>query len=136
MNRVILVVTVMFLSNFCIGQKLHKGNLVGVHVINITLNPDVTMEQFKSFYISEAIPAFEKHFHAKGYFLEGIRGQNKDSIAVIWLFESVKHRDMYFNEDGSFNELGKSTIEKLDSITKKMEKYGSYSTNYTDWIIQ
>lgn len=136
MKRVLLVLTIMFLSNLCIGQKLQKGNLLGVHVINITLNPGVTMEQFKSFYISEAIPAFEKHFPLKGYFLDGIRGQNKDSIGVVWLFESAKQRDKYFNEDGSFSELGKSALEKLDPVTKKMEKYGSYTTQYTDWIIQ
>jgi len=138
MKKLILTAAaLLLLAGTTFGQTLQKGNLVGTHVLTIDLKPDVTMEQYQEFYISKVIPEFEKyHPNTKVYFVKGIRGENENSFGVIAVIESEKHRDKYFNEDGSLNELGIATQEKLKSVFDELEKLGTYTTKYTDWVIQ
>ena len=138
MKKLILITAALLLvAGTTFGQTLQKGNLVGFHVTTVDLKPDVTMEQFQEFYISKVMPEFEKHFPGwKGYSVKGIRGENENSIGMIYVIESEKHRDKYYNEDGSLNELGTATYEKLKPVLDELEKLGTYTTKYTDWVIQ
>ena len=42
------------------AQGLQSGNLLGVHVITVTLKPGVTIDQFQNFYVHEVLPEYEK----------------------------------------------------------------------------
>jgi len=131
MKKLILTAAALILfAGATFGQTLQKGNLIGFHVTTVDLKPDVTMEQYQEFYISKVIPEIEKHYPGwKGYAVKGIRGENENSIGVIYVIESEKYRDKYFNEDGSLNELG--------PIWEELNKLGIYSEkHYTDWIVQ
>ena len=138
MKKLILITAALFLvAGTTFGQPFQKGNLVGFHVITVNLSPDVTMEQYQEFFISKVIPEIEKQYSGwKAYSVKGIRGENENSIGVIYVIESEKHRDKYYNEDGSLNELGIATNEKLKPVTEEFEKLGTFTSTYTDWVIQ
>lgn len=136
MKKLILIGAIMLASNFSFGQTLQKGSLVGLHNMTVNLNANVKMDEFKTFFISKVIPAYEKQFNAKGYLVKSVRGENNNSFGIVWLFETEQARDKYFNTDGTPNDLGKSAIEKVNSIEKELEKLGTYTTKYTDWVIQ
>ena len=137
MKKLILIAALIVTAHLSFGQALQRGNLLGLHTMTITLKPDVTMDQFKTFFIGKVIPEYEKQFQGvKGYLVNGIRGENKNSFGIVWLFETEKTRDKYFNMDESMTDLGKSTVEKLGPINKELEKLGTYTTKYTDWVVQ
>jgi hypothetical protein len=124
-------------AKFSFSQSLQKGNLLGLHVMTIDLKPNATMDQFRTFYITKLIPEYEKHMQgAKGYIVDAIRGENANSMGIIWLFTSEKARDKYFNPDGSPTALGNQQIEKLTTVDQQLEKIATYTTKYTDWVVQ
>ena len=43
---------------------------------------------------------------------------------------------MYYNEDGTLNDLGNKAYEKLGPVMAEMEKLGTVTTDYTDWILE
>lgn len=136
MKKLILIGAILLVSNFSFGQTLLKGNLVGVHLMSVDLKANVTMDEFKTSFISKVIPEYEKHFGVKGYLVKGVRGENNNSFGIIWVFNNEQARDRFFNEDGTPNDLGTSTIDKVGVIDKELEKLGTYSTKFTDWVIQ
>jgi len=60
MKKLVFITAMILLSGFSFGQCLQKGNLIGTHVMTVTLQPKVTMEQFIAFYNSKVIPEFNK----------------------------------------------------------------------------
>ena len=137
MKKLILITALTLVAGLSFGQTLQKGNLLGLHIMTINLKPKVTMDQLKTFFICKEIPELEKQFQGvKGYLVNGGRGENKNSFGIIYLFETEEARDKYFNTDGTTNDLGKSAFEKLGPTDKELEKLGTYTTKYTDWVVQ
>ena len=137
MKKLFITTAFILLAGVAFGQSLQKGNLVGFHVMTINLDPNVTMNQFMDFYVNKYIPEFEKILPGvKLYIAKSIRGENENNFGLIYIFDSEKNRDKYHNEDGTYNELGNSTAEKLQPITEELNKLGTYSSTYDDWIIQ
>src|SRR5665647_2225280 len=137
MRWVLLFTTaIILLAGITFGQTLQKGNLIGVHVATIKLEPGVTVEQFIEFYKSKLIPEMEKNqIGWKYHLVKSIRGEIKNSVGMIIVIKSEKERDLYFNADGSSTELGNSLIEKYKPITDELKKLGTMTTTYTDWVI-
>jgi len=138
-----LIVTALgsLVSIVCHAQRLERGNLVGVHMVTVTLNPDATMDNFTRFYVREVIPEYERNWPGlKGYLLKSFFGDSKNKFAIVWLFKTVADRNRNFNPDGSANELEKAALEKVKPIEDKLKKmYGSYTVQYThedDWVVQ
>jgi len=137
MKKLFITSALVLIASLTFGQTLEKGNLIGIHVMTVQLDPDVTMNQFKAFFVDKMIPEAEKHFTGMRIFLlKGVRGENNNSMGLLYFFESVKDRDKFFNEDGSQNELGAAAWEKLAPINEELSKLGTWSTTFTDWIIQ
>jgi hypothetical protein len=136
MKKLIFITGLILLSGFTIGQSLQKGNLIGTHVMTVNLQPGVTMDKFMEFYSHKAIPEFEKYHPGwKMYLVKSIRGEIKNGFGLIFIITSEKDRDKYYNNDGSPNELGKSVIEKMNPVMDEMNKYGTVTTTYTDWLV-
>lgn len=136
MEKLILTAALILVVGTTFGQTLQKGNFIGLHVITINLDPDVTMNQFLDFYVNKYIPEFEKNFPGvKLYIVKGIRGENENSFGSVYLFDSEEVRDKYF-ENGTLTELGKSASEKLQPTTEELQKLGTLTSTYTDWVIQ
>jgi hypothetical protein len=138
MKKQILIVAITLMANFSFGQRLQKGNLFGLHTITVNLNPNVTLDEFKTFFVRKVIPEYEKHWTGlKGYLVKSVRGEYKNSFAIVWLFETEAARDKYFNADGSPNELEKSAFEKVKPSEEELKKYGTYTIKYMDdWVVQ
>ena len=136
MKKLILTVIIILFAEIVLGQALQKGNLVGVHVIYIELNPGVTMAEFQKFHTNVLIPEYEKNYPGWQLFLaKGIRGENQNTYGWIIIVESEEIRDKYYNDDGSITEFGQAAAEKMKPILEEAEKYGKLKRTYTDWII-
>ncbi len=137
MKKLLLMAVLTILIDFSFAQTLKNGNLLGLHVMIIELKPNVTMDQFQTFFITRVIPAYEKEFKGvRGYLVKGVRGDNNNSFGTIWLFESEQARNKYFGVDDTPNDAGKAAIDKLNAVSKELEKLGTYTTKYTDWVVQ
>jgi len=137
MKKKILIAAFLLAAGFSFGQGLQKGNLVGLHMLSINLAPGVTMDQYKTFFISKVIPEYEKQFQgAKGYLVKSIRGEQQNTFGIIWIFASEQDRDKYFNADGTQNDMGKAAVAKIDPVEKELNKLGTSSSKFTDWIVQ
>jgi hypothetical protein len=137
MKKLLLIAVFLLAVDLAFGQPLQKGNLVGLHMLTINLAPGVTIEQYKSFYTSKVIPEYEKYFQgAKGYLVKSIRGEQQNTFGIIWIFASEQDRDKYFNSDGTQNDMGKAAVAKIDPVEKELNKLGTTSSKYTDWVVQ
>jgi uncharacterized protein (TIGR02246 family) len=128
----------MFNSDLPAAPVLKKGNVLGLHVITVKLNPGVTRDQFFAFYKNSLVPAFEKHWpDVRTYMLKGLRGEQKNSVGVMYFFESDDIRNKYFKADGRVTEAGAAILEKVTPVFDEMNKrYGTDETKYTDWVIE
>ena len=136
MKKFLVTAAMILLAGVVVAQKLQTGNLVGVHVITIDLNPGVTMEQFQDFHQHTLIPEFEKLY--KGwqlYLAKGIRGENMNTYGWIMVAESEETRDKLYNDNGSLTEYGRLIREKMKPILEEVENFGKLHRTYTDWLI-
>jgi hypothetical protein len=136
MKKLILIVMFFVLAGSTYGQNLQKGNFVGFHEMTIKLDPNVTMNQYLDFYKNKLMPAYESNFQAKAYLVKGRRGECVDCFGVMFIWKSEADRDKYFNTEGGLNEYGRSIADKLKPLADEIAKLGSYTSKYTDWIVQ
>jgi len=135
MKKLIVSTVFILFSGFTFSQTLEKGNLIGMHVMTINLDQDVTMNQFLDFFSSKLIPEINKWEGWKAYLAKGIRGENENSFGIIYVIESEDARNKYYNEDGSMNELGISFQKEIQPIFDELNKLGTWNTKYTDWMV-
>jgi hypothetical protein len=136
MKKLVLTTALVLLAAITFGQTLQKGNAVVTMVLNVDLKPDVTIDQWKEFYISKVIPEMERDYTgANAYLTEGIRGEHKNSLGLIVVFKTKKERDKFFNEDDSRTELGKTAAENFSIVYEDLAKLGTYTRTYSVWMI-
>ena len=136
MKKLILITAAMLLVGMTHGQNLQKGNLIGTHVLTVTLSPGVTMDKFVEFFNTKVIQEIEKNYLGwKVYPVKGVRGENNNSFGWIFVIKSEKERDKYFNTEGGLSELGQTARDKIQPILDELGKLGTYTTKYTDWVI-
>ena len=140
MKKLVLLTALVLLTGLTFGQTLKKGAIVAVSSWEITLNPDVTMNQFMDFYINKYIPEYEKnHPGVKQYILWGDRGEKKNMIGALLVCESVAVRDMYWPVENSdtMSEPAKAANEKMKVISTELNKFVvAGKRTYTDWVIK
>ncbi len=139
MRYIFLAFVLLSIVHVTFGQSLQRDNLIGLHVIDVNLNPGVTMDEFKTFFANELIAEYEKHWLGlKGHLVQSVRGEYKDKFAIIWVFATEPTRDHYFNKDGTPNELEMEALDKVKPIEEELKnKYGSYTIKYMDdWVVQ
>lgn len=120
------------------AQTLQKGNLVGVHLVDLKLYPDVTYNQWKETMLIW-IKKYEELMQGdvKVFLVEGVRGESKNEIGLIYVFKSESARNKYYKDDGTDSEYGTQIRDKLMSANKEFEKVEkSFTSKYTDWIVQ
>src|SRR4030043_1710408 len=114
-----------FLAFFLIqasGQTIKEGSVVVMNTYTFTLNPDVTMNQWINFYKTKYIPEMEKAYPGvKEYIVWGDRGDNKNQLGTISIFESVAVRDKYYPVENSegISEAASGAEEKLKAINEE-----------------
>ena len=136
MRKLILISTLILITGIAFGQALQKGNLVGTHVMTVTLQPGVTLEKFMEFYKSKVMPEYEKNFPGmKPYMIKSLRGENKDSFGGFMVFRSEADRDKYFKPDGGYTEVGNAAYAKLKPVFDELAKLGTVTSKYNDWLV-
>jgi hypothetical protein len=135
MKKLLFISIVIFCSGILTAQSLQKGNLIGTHVMTLTLQPGVTQEQFVDFFKTKWVPRIEKDFGWKAYLVKGIRGENPNSLGLIYVIKSEKDRDRFYNADDTQNDTTKEIVKRLQPLMDEMSKYASFTTKYTDWVL-
>jgi len=119
------------------NQTLQKGNLLGAHLIKLKLDPDVTMNQYLDFLTKKYIPMLEKGFQGwKVFLMKADRGEYKDEYMWLYWIESLEARDRYLDSEGNANDEGNKAFEQVQPVFDEMQKLGTWSSTYTDWLIQ
>ncbi len=136
MKKLFLAILLTMSTGIVLGQSLQKGNVIGIHNFSLNLDPDVTLNRYKDFFIKNYIPELDKHYpDVKHYFSHNTMSDNKDNIGLIVVFGSPAIKDKYYNEDGSRTELTIAIQEKMKSTREELDKLGSVTAEYTEWII-
>ena len=141
MKKALFTFAFALLCIFSFGQTIHKGSLLGLHILAPNLKDGVTMQDYTNFYMNKMIPEIEKAFPGvKGFILKSVRGQDSSSIGVIYIFNSEADRNKYWNNDGTMTAAGQAAFNKVnDKLGKEMEKYETASdapNKYNDWVVQ
>jgi len=121
------------------AQSFIKGSVVAMSTFTVNLKPNVTMDQFIDFYTNKYIPANDKVYPGtRTYLFWGDRGDRKNQIGLVWIFESVAVRDKYFPNEGSTgSEAVLAAEEKLKAMNEEFDKYAALSDRiYTDWLVK
>lgn len=135
MKKLIFISILVFCSGILAAQSLQKGNLIGTHVFDLKLQPGVTQDQFIEFFKSKYGPELEKNTGWKAYLVKGVRGENPNTLGLIYVIKSEKDRDRFYNPDGTQSEAGKQMMKNSQSLIDEMAKYATFTTKYTDWIV-
>jgi hypothetical protein len=136
MKKLILITILTFVAITTYGQNFKTGNFVGFHVLTITLNPNITMDQFLDVWENKLVPEQEKNFECKAYIVKGIRGECKDCFGLFIVWESEAGRDKFFKPEGELSDLGIAASAKMKPVTDELAKLGTYTSKYTDWVVQ
>ena len=78
--------------------------------------------------VSEWVPALNEEL--KGdcqiYFIEGERGQNKESLGMFWIWKSRETRDKYWPGFQESSEAWKTIFNKLQPLYQKFTELGEF----------
>jgi hypothetical protein len=137
MKKIFVIITTILFSGMAFGQSLEKDNLIGIHVFSLDLDPDVTFNQYKNFFIQNYIPELNKNFpDVKHYFAMGNREENKNEIGLVVVFGSQEIKDKYYHADGSTTELMNTLQERIQPIRSELDSLGTVTAEYIEWVIQ
>jgi hypothetical protein len=136
MKKLILTTALVLLAAITFGQTLQKGGILGIHQMTITLKPEVTIDQFLDFYQNKVIPESEKLMDGwKGFVVKGNIGEHVNEYRVVWYIESMKDYNKFFTNDGPTDEVN-VLMEKIQPVIDEIHKLGTWTSEYTDWVIQ
>src|SRR5438034_8338539 len=83
-KKLMLAAWIAVVSTLSFAQGLEPGNLIGVHVATVTLNPNATMDDFTKFYVEQVLPEYEKAWPGlKGYLLKSFFRDSKNKFAIV-----------------------------------------------------
>ncbi|MCK5702851.1 MAG: hypothetical protein KAI29_16925 [Cyclobacteriaceae bacterium] len=140
MKKLIIATAFILLAGTAFSQTLQKGAHLGIQSLNVTLDPDVTMNQYLDFTLNTFIPEAEKHFPGmKGFVIGGGMEIGSEEVKVeyslIWYWESVEDFNNYFDAEGNPTDAFLATFEKLGPTIEKLEKLGISSAPVLGWLI-
>jgi len=135
---VLLILMLGFSVTQLPAQTLKKGAVLAVRSYTMTLQPDVTMNQFLDFYVNKFIPVFEKNYPGtKMFVLSGDRGEKKYQIGELLYFESSAIRDKYWPAEDKLSDEAVAANKKMEAIYDEFGKFWLESTQVsTDWVIK
>ena len=107
MKKLIIAAAFILLSGTLFSQTLQKGSHFGLQALKITLDPDVTMNQYLDFTMNTFIPEAEKHFPGMKAFVVGggmeigSSEEAKVEYSIIYFFESAEVFNKFFDAEGN-----------------------------------
>jgi len=115
MKNLIFTCALILCMGVAFGQSSKKGSMISVHVDDIKLAPGVTMDQYINHFKNTFAPQYEKALGVKTFLAKGVRGENKNKLAMFILFDTVEARDKYFNDDGTIRDNAAATEAKKEN---------------------
>ena len=135
MKKLLFLISVLLLMGPVSGQSIKKGSVVSIFTMTITLQEDVTMNQFLQFFESKFLPELEKTFSCETHLVRGMNREIKDQLGIIWRYDSKKKFNTYWNDDGSPTESGQAGIDSLKPVIDELEEFGTFSRTVNDWLV-
>lgn len=118
-------------------KAFERGGSFGLHVLNVTLAPEVTMDQFLEYMIHQYVPEVEKHLQGVQVLIMKLRGKEDDNrIAWVNYFTSERSRDSYWPEPDTPSEEADQALNQVQSVLFELLKLGSWSEDYGVWLIE
>lgn len=137
MKKMYLITALLLCAGVSFGQSLQKGNLMAIHTLEITPNPDVSFNDFMDHFTGEFIPKYEESFPGLHFYvLRGDRGEGENKVGMLILSESTDVRDLYWPAPDSTSAEAIKAFEKMGAAWEDMQKYGNFSSVYTDWLVE
>jgi hypothetical protein len=140
MKKALFTSAFALLCIFSFAQAVHKGSLLGLHVLTPNLKEGITMQEYTNFCMNRWIPETEKAFPGvKAYLLKSVRGQDSSSVGIIVIFNSEADRNKYWTTTGTMTAAGEAAVKKMsEDLGKEAEKYEipSNPDKYNDWLVQ
>ncbi len=137
MKKLVIITALILFAGIAFGQTLQKGNLIGVHVLKVELKTGVTMDQYIEFFNEKTKPAWEKADKGMKVFpIKAIRGENNNEFGMIIIYKDEAARNKHYDADGNLSEYGNKVMEEIAPVTAELEKLGTWTSTYTDWIVQ
>ena len=118
-------------------SRARTGEVIAIR--ELQLKAERTPAQFEQFVRSTYNPAWEGAVPGmKGYIAKADRGAQKDSYALILVFDGEKTRDIVFpKEGGGASAAFAALVQPLLALNKDLDKFvepGSLSV-YTDYVV-
>lgn len=137
MRKLALITALLLFAGVSFGQSLQKGNLMALHTLEITPTPDVSFNEFMDHFTGEFIPKYEESFPGLHFYvLRGDRGENENKIGMLIFSESTDVRDLYWPAPDSTSAEAMKGFERMGTALEDLQKYGTFSSVYTDWIVE
>lgn len=136
MKRSLVIAAFLLFAGIAFGQTLNSGSIVVVFDYEITLQPDVTFNQFLEYKETTFNPTFEKAFPGTSLVgLVGERGDRKYKYTELWIFDSLETWEKLFPEEGSgqsfWTDDQKKTYQMLnEEFQKYVISWGATSSDY------
>jgi len=75
---------------------LTKGNLFGLHALDVKFPENLSPQEFENFHVNKYIPAFQKALPGVQLFLyKGERGKNQGKQGKFIFFKSLDERNAW-----------------------------------------
>lgn len=137
MKKLLVLTALILFSGITFSQTLEKGNLLGLHILTIKPNPDVTFNQYMDYFMNKYVPKYEESFPGlKLRVLKGIRGEHENSFGLLIMFDSVETRDKYWPKMDEASSLAQIGFQKMSIATAELAALGSWTSTHTDWVVQ
>jgi len=134
-SRILITLTVLLLAITAYGQKVNTGKVVSIFEIEVTLEDNMTFEQFEKLYLEEYISAATKNFPGAQFnLLKGERGKRTGKYTEFVIWESLEERNRWFPENGQASEEAKQAFAKMKDIQDRMMNMAS-SITFTDYTV-
>jgi hypothetical protein len=131
MKKLFFVLVLVMCTVIVMGQKLQKDNVYSHWVLEVTLKPGATMDQFLEVIYNDYLPALREAFPDVNFvFLEGIRGEHDARFGLLSIFENEEGLRKYWPEKGQASDLYRERFEIVKPTREKMKLYADY-----DWLI-
>ncbi len=118
-------------------RPLKVGSLIGLHKLKVNLNDGLTIDDFEEYFTEVLIPAYNQaYMGAKVHLIKGVKGKDINSLAMLWIFESEEVLSKLWNSDGSSTELNTSINASLSEVNAGLAKIGSWTSDFSDWLVQ
>ncbi len=136
MKKPVIVAILLLTAGVLSGQTFRKGALVEVSELSVSLKPDASLDNYMELLCTQLAPATAIAFPgSEVYFTKGVRGLSEGKVGTIWVFESVKAKNKFFQPDGSLTPAGEEATGKLAPILEALDEVGTATRTSTDWIL-